>query len=248
MTALSGFRRRIRLQARPGTVWAELEDDFHHFRVVLGHDGALVTSVTGEAVRYPWQTCPFAYDELAPLVGMALSPSSTAVGRRLSARLNCTHQFDLAGLAVAHATRRRTERQYDVFVPDRDAAGRTRPVVRCDGVVVVEWDLRGREIAGPPPFSEVPLRGGSFLRWAEEVLDLDTAEAAIVLRRACEISWGRVQDLDTYDSAAPLAELMRGVCYTFQPSRAAGAARMKGTIRDFSDDADRLLARPWPGP
>src|SRR5207245_277647 len=105
-------------QSEQPMVSAELEDDFHHFRVTVAHDGARVTGVRGVGVRFPWSTCPLAADRLAPLVGMPLSVRSTAVGDVVSARDNCTHMFDLAGLAVAHAARVGARRQYDVVVAD----------------------------------------------------------------------------------------------------------------------------------
>src|SRR5207237_10898454 len=121
MTYPSGsYRRRIHVTASPdhAAVTAELEDDFHHFRVTVAHDGARVTGVRGEGVRYPWSTCPLAAAQLEPLFGMSLSTRSTAVGDVVSARDNCTHMFDLAGLAVAHAARDGDRRQYDITVSD----------------------------------------------------------------------------------------------------------------------------------
>src|SRR4051812_30672376 len=98
------YRRRITLDApAPGQVTAELEDDFHHFRVLLGHDGSVVTAVAGEAVRFPWTTCPSAASQLRGLVGTPLPTTASAIAAVLPARENCTHLYDLAGLALAHA-------------------------------------------------------------------------------------------------------------------------------------------------
>jgi hypothetical protein len=242
MTYPSGrYRRRIRLTASPtsGSVIAELEDDFHHFRVTVAHDGARVTGVGGAGVRFPWSTCPAAAAQLEPLVGMALSIRSTAVGDVVSARDNCTHMFDLAGLAVAHAARGGGRRQYDVVVSD-PVDGRRRATLDHDGERLLSWLVDRNTILEPLPFAGQALRGG-FLAWAEAALEPDTAEAAIVLRRACHIAHGRVQDLDVYDDAAPLLPIMSGACFTFQPERAPRALRMKGTIRDFTDAPERLL-------
>ncbi len=52
------YHRRIRATSSPGLVNAELEDDFHHFRVRLQHDGEKIVEIEGDAVRYPWTTCP----------------------------------------------------------------------------------------------------------------------------------------------------------------------------------------------
>src|SRR5690606_20541627 len=49
------YRRSLLIVTRePGVVVADLEDDFHRFRVVLEHDGARVTAVSGEGLRTPW--------------------------------------------------------------------------------------------------------------------------------------------------------------------------------------------------
>ena len=242
MTYPSGsYRRRIRMTASPdhAAVTAELEDDFHHFRVTVAHDGARVTGVVGAGVRFPWSTCPFAAERLEPLVGMPLSTRSTAVGDVVSARDNCTHMFDLAGLAVAHATRGGDRRQYDVAVSD-PIDHRRQATLDRDGEALLAWVVDDHTILEPSPFGGQALRGG-FLAWAEAALDPDTAEAAIVLRRACHIAHGRIQDLDVYDDASPLLPIMSGACFTFQPERAPGARRMKGTIRDFTAAPERLL-------
>ena len=220
-------------------VSAELEDDFHHFRVTVAHDGARVTGVRGVGVRFPWSTCPLAADRLAPLVGMPLSVRSTAVGDVVSARDNCTHMFDLAGLAVAHAARVGARRQYDVVVAD-PVDDRRQVTLDRDGEPLLAWVVDSHTILEPVPFRGQALRGG-FLAWAEATLDPDAAEAAIVLRRACHIAHGRIQNLDVYDDAGPLLPIMSGACFTFQPARAPVALRMKGTIRDFTDAPERLL-------
>lgn len=240
MTYPSGaYRRRILLTASSGEVRAELEDDFHHFRVTIAYDGANVSAIRGEGVRFPWATCPLAAGQLAPIVGMPLSIRSTAVGDVVSARDNCTHMFDLAGLAVAHAARGGDRRQYDVVVPD-PVDDRRQVTLDRDGEPLLSWAIDRHTILDPPPFEGRALRGG-FLAWAEEALDPETAEAAIVLRRACDIAHGRMQNLDVYDDARPLLAFMAGSCFTFQHERGELALRMKGTIRDFTDDPERLL-------
>jgi hypothetical protein len=238
------YRRRILVTASEDEVSAELEDDFHQFQVTVAHDGEHVTSVRGRGVRFPWTTCPLAAEQLAPLVGMPLSTRSTAVGDFVSARDNCTHMFDLAGLAVAHAARGGDRRQYDVVVPD-PVDGLRQVTLERDGKPRLSWRVDRQTILDPPPFAGRALRGG-FLAWAEEALDPETAEAAIVLRRACDIAHGRMQDLDIYDDARPLLEFMAGSCFTFQVGRGEDALRMKGTVRDFTDHPERLLLPPPP--
>lgn len=236
------YRRRIRLVALDAsTVVGDLEDDFHRFRVTLGHNGGRVTEVVGEALRYPWSECTGAVEPLGALAGMRLSPRSTAATEHADPRANCTHLFDLAGLAVAHAASGRDRRQYDAAVPERDERWRTRAELARDGESLLAWDVEGSTIVGPEPFAGVDLRRG-FRAWAERTLDADTAEAAIVLRRACAISHGRQHEWDSYPTAIHVGEFMLGSCHTFQPGRAEVAVRMKGTIRDFTDDPQGLLA------
>jgi hypothetical protein len=160
--------------------------------------------------------------------------------------------FDLAGLAVAHAVRGTPLRQYDAEVPF-GAVASAGSVVRLwrDGELALEWTFEGRKlganlgetvrpIVDPPSFADAPWKGG-FFEWADTTLPVEEAEAAIVLRRACEIGLGRGMDLDGVDRADELADLMRGVCYTMQPAVIGTSLRNKGTIRDFSDRPDALL-------
>lgn len=240
------YRRRIRLLTGPGgVVDGGLEDDFHHFTVRIHHDGAVVRSVEARAHRWPWTTCPDAAVPLRALEGTELSPRCLAIGAHADPRQNCTHMFDLAGLCIAHAARggaEGTTRQYDLEVPA--AAQHGRPTqVRCwrDGKLVHQWTLEGRRCVRPEPYASAPWRGG-FLRWADETLDPDAAESAIVLRRACDIGMGRGMDLDAVERADDLAPVMLGVCYTMQPAQIGVALRNTGTIRDFDSDPDALLA------
>jgi len=229
----------------PDLVEGGLEDDFHHFSVQLRHDGAVVLDVAAHAHRWPWTTCPDAAGPLRALEGMELSPRCLAVGDVDDPKRNCTHMFDLAGLCVAHAARGGdvgTARQYDVEIPMAAQAGRPTSV-RChrDGNLIHEWVLEGRRCVSPEPYASAPWRGG-FLRWADQTLDEDDAEAAIVLRRGCDIGMGRGMDLDAVDAAQEMEPMMLGVCYTMQPEQIRVALRNKGTVRDFDADAGGLLA------
>jgi len=209
--------------------------------VTLRHDGNTVLAADGESGRYPWTTCPAAVDPLQRVAGAQLTTRLSALGEHAPARENCTHLFDLAGLAIAHAARGgpAPTRTYDIAIEDREGT-RTHPEIRRDGQLVFRWDLAGRTLLGPPPFDGVRLRG-NFLAWAEATLDADDAEAATALRRACDISLGRVMDLDVFETADQLGETVRGTCHSFQPATIESAVRMKGQTRDFTADADALL-------
>ena len=206
----------------------------------MRHSGKRVTVVEGDAARFPWTTCPSAVEPLRALAGAELTTKLSVLGEHGVARHNCTHLFDLTGLAIAHAARGDNgTRVYDVAIDDRDG-DRTRPRLWRDGELVLKWELNGRQLIGPPPFDGVSLRGG-FIAWAEATLEPDEAEAASILRRACDISLGRVMDLDVFETAEMLGEQVHGTCHSFQPEMLAKAVRVKGQTRDFTEDADALL-------
>jgi Protein of unknown function (DUF2889) len=212
----------------------------------LRHDGERVTGVEARSRRWPWTTCPNAAVPLHAIEGMELSQRCLAVGDHADPHANCTHMFDLAGLAVAQAWRTihggSRRRQYDVEIP-RPAPGTSAIDVSLerDGEHLLTWQLDAGRCVSPAPFSDIPWRGG-FLRWADQQFEPEESESAIVLRRACDIGMGRGMDLDAVDRAEELGPLMSGVCFTMQPTQIQVALRNKGTIRDFDDDPGALLA------
>jgi hypothetical protein len=107
-----------------------------------------------------------------------------------------------------------------------------------DGKRLLEWQLDGGRIVGPPPWSDAT---GGFARWADATFDADTAEAAIVLKRACSIGMSRGIDLDSYPTLADMPGLSP-VCWSMQPERAPVAVRNRGLIRDYDADPDAMLA------
>lgn len=244
------YRRLIRLvRLDERTVWGGLEDDFHHFEVTLGHDGHRVTHISMEARRWPWATCPDAGANLELLVGMDLSDRATAVAAVADPHFQCTHQFDLAGLCVTHAARGTETREYEVELEIGPEV--SRPRLWRDGEMLHEWTLAGngmgRVLVEPPPFTDAPWKGG-FIRWADRSLAPLEAEAAIVLRRACDIGMGRGMDLEAITAADELAGIMTGVCYSMQPEIMPVAFRARGTIRDFGRHRDAMLRGRPPTP
>jgi len=177
---------------------------------------------------------------------MPLSDRCLAVGAWAPPRLNCTHMFDLAGLAAAHAGRHvaggADRRQYDVEIPFGAQFGGEHEVkVWRDRELAHTWTLDGRRCVAPAPFSEVTWRGG-FLHWADETFAPEESEPVIVLRRACDIGMGRGMDLDGFDRAEELRDEQGGICYTMQPAQMPVSLRMKGSARDWDDHPDDLLA------
>ncbi len=234
------YRRRIRLVGEEGRVRADLEDDFHRFALGLVHDGERVTRLEVEASRFPWQTCPEAARPLEALQGLALTPRCTEVARHTDPKRQCTHLFDLAGLAIAHAARGGDSLQYDLAIPDR-IDDRTEPTLARDGEALLHWQVRGVKIESPEPFAGRVLVGGGFLRWATEALDPATVEPVFLLWRACAISMGRAFDIAGAPSADTYASLAGGNCYSFLPEVVARARRHGPDVRDFTDRPEALL-------
>jgi hypothetical protein len=238
------FHRRHELRAVDAhTVIAGIEDDMHRFEIELHHDGARVVAIEGRAVRWPWIPCADAHEALGALVGLPLTTSPTAVGAWTAASAQCTHQFDLAGLAVAHAARTRrgapATRRYLAIVPDWQEPPYVGWLQR-DGVEVLRWHVDGTTITAPEPFRGVLLRG-RFIEWCETNLDDDLAEAAFVLRRALWMSPARHIDLEAF-AMVDEAMLKTGVCYATQPQRLALGRRNRNSLRDYGTRPDDLLA------
>ena len=245
------YRRRILVRATPtGAVVADLEDDFHHFRVTVRHNGEVVESVDAESIRWPWSTCPGAAVPLRALAGAPLTLRWTHAARWTNPALNCTHQFDAAAHAITHAARvagghSGNVRQYDVEVAALLARGDepARNRLWVDGRLALQWHMQpAREpLDMPAEFAGAPWRGG-FLRWADEHLEPDAAERACVLRRASDIGMGRGMPLDDIPVASQLPDSMRGVCHSLQPEIAPVAFRNVGSIRDFSSTPERIAS------
>lgn len=220
-----------------------LEDDQHYFTVRVEHDGTHVTAINSESVRAPWTTCPAAGAQLQALIGTPLSDRCVAVASRTRSDQHCTHQLDVVTLAVAHAARvvagGAGRRQYDVVVPFGLLDGQRHTVTLArDGATLLAWEVEGTHIVAPRPYSEA---SGGFARWANATLDADTAEAAVVLKRACSIGMSRGLDLDRYPTLADMPGL-RPLCWSMQPDRAPVAFRNRGLIRDHDARPDAMLA------
>lgn len=236
------FRRAIRLRSEPGSVSAEIEDDFHHFAVSLQHDGERVTEVRGRAYRHPWSRCPMAASALPAFRGLALTTDPTAAYRHLDPRLQCTHMFEVAALAVAHAARGMGERRYDISVTNA-VNGRSEAELLCDGVPVARWVLQDGVIVEPA--AQAGQRPAAYQSRALAALPPDEAEALLMLRRAVVLGGARGRDIDRYPTAA---ELPPGpVCFVYRPGVAEHAKRQYGSERDFSTGPGPLNKPPPSG-
>jgi hypothetical protein len=224
------YRRAIQIVAEPGRSVAEIEDDFHHFVVTVAHDGRAVTAVSGQAVRYPWSSCPMAGGALGVLAGLPLSTDPIAIYRFSDPLQQCTHMFEMAGLAVTQAARGLARRRYEAVVEDPED-GALLAELSCDGAPLLTWRLQDGVIVEPDAYAG--RRPGDFRTRNLGDLPHETAEAVLVLRRAVWLAASRTVDVDRFPTAADMGR--PGVCFSFQPHRAAGARRRLGSVRDFSN-------------
>lgn len=218
-----GCRRRVLVEPEPGRVRASVEDDFHHFIVEIEHRDGVIIDVKTQAPRYPWTTCPEAGRLLADkLCGLDLD-AAAALPDPLS---HCTHLYDLALIAAAHATEVRPT-TFSAFVGDA-VDGRRTTELRRDGAIVLDWPLEGDVIAGASALA------GRNLRQMRDWLPAEPPEiqeAARILRRTIFIAGGRGLPLDDLGDAT-FGRM--GACFTFHPERASSARRMRGSVRDFT--------------
>jgi len=221
---------------------AEVEDDHHHFRVEVEARDGVIARVSGTAVRRPWTMCALAVAELQKLVGAPLSEDPTAVLGYANIRLQCTHLFDLAGLAVAALGRGQVGlRRYDMTVTPL-SEGRWRAEIDRDDGLRHDWTVLLGEIAEPEALAGKSLKA-PFSDWARSWFDADGFEAALLLRRAIFVGKFRhLFDLDKRESAAE-GRYNIGGCFVLQPGRVADAKRIKGATTSFPLEGPGPLAR-----
>lgn len=242
------FCREIHVTVEPGRAVGELIDDFHHFRATVEHDGTRIRTVTGEALRIPWQTCAGAVNPLRRLDGQPLESTTRGVGRLAPSRLQCTHLYDAACIAAARAGRDAGSVSYRAIVPDR-VGGRASPTLHRNGEPFLAWEIDGYTVVGPAPFAGRALAGGDFASFAEEDLDAETCEAALILNRACMFSFGRALALDDCPRAIDVPGTSLGVCHTYSEAQGPLSFRIVGSARHIAeaDDARRASLAPTAG-
>lgn len=231
LDATPGFRRRFRIEPAPGRVVAAVEDDFHAMAVMLRHDGRVVTAVDAMMDRAPWTTCPGAAAVLQrAFEGAALADFATLGGKTQ----HCTHLYDLALLAAAHAGDSAAVR-YEVVTSDPDAAGLVASEIRRNGAVVLALRLEHDIVIEPAEASGMHL---FKLRPWIETLTPDLREAARILQWATLIAHGRTTPMELQSDASR----MPPNCFTFQPENAQKARRVGKSV-DFSESGAVPLGR-----
>jgi len=233
--------RRVLLQAHAGQCVAAVEDDFHHFIVTVRHDGQVVTDVQAQGLRTPWSLCAQAAELLPQLVGVPLRERTLLQLPSVDSKQQCTHQFDMAVLALSHALRS-GQREYLLTVTDPQDKQQQAQLWR-DGQLLLNWQLHRTAITSNDVFNGQDLRG--LMPWAEAQLDNDKLEALYVLRRAVMVSGGRIAKLSPFQNqlknAGQAMVRMAGACYVFQPGRAEQAQLSPDSIRvDLQDHSDLL--------
>ncbi len=224
-----GYRRRIAIEPAPGSVTAELEDDYHRMVVTLSHKDGVITAISSEMKRSPWTTCEGAMAVLQDtFVGKRLDDPSV---KRVKS-LNCTHLYDLASFCVAHASMP-DRLTFDIFTSDPvDGVVCTR--LYRNGERLLDWRLESGKFAKP---EEVAGKGLLEINgWLAEldVQDPALGEAARILRWASMIAGGRAISMPAGMSGSAIG--MVGTCHTFQPETAKLARRKPGADLDFSGD------------
>jgi hypothetical protein len=227
-----GFRRRLRITPWVKSVDAELEDDYHCMAVTLRHDGKSATAVEPIMHRAPWTICPGAIATLRQtFTGVALA-DFPARGEK---RENCTHLYDLAILAAAHAADH-SPLVYDILVSD-PIEGRRRAELWRNGTAVLGWVDAQYAIVEPAELAGMRL--DKMRPWIES-LDAQLQEAARLLQWGAILAHGRSRPLEDQSDARSIG-LDR--CYTFQSRRVSSAIRI-GAIRDFSVGTSQPLEKP----
>lgn len=231
-----GFRRRFVLSPEPFSVRGDVEDDYHCMSVTLHHDGKIVTAVEPVLTRAPWNTCPGAVSQLhKTFVGVALD----AFAARGLKTANCTHLYDLALLAAAHA--RKSELiTYDVLVAD-PIDGKRHAELRRNGSTLMTLVHVDSRIVEPSELKGATL--WTMRPWIES-LDPGLQEAARIFQWATILALGRTIPMEDQSDANSMPI---GRCYTFQPSVITEARRV-GEIRDFSIGNARLFDRSGDAP
>ena len=229
--AFTGYRRRVRILPHPGRVEVDMEDDAHRFGVSLDHDGTTITAVETRAPRFPWTTCPGAGVFLGErMTGVALADAA----RTDNQRDHCTHVYDLFVIAARHALD--TEPlTYDIRVSDPSETGRLAEIDR-DGETVLRWTFDDQTDVSQA------LRGDrrAFDAWTRK-LPHPLQEAGLLLRRGVMVSGTRFFDFPVGSAAAGVRHMI-GACFTYQAERAETALRVADTIRDFSNNPEKMLS------
>ena len=224
LAALPGFRRRFVVTPAPDRVTAAVEDDYHCMAVTLQHDGATILGIQAEMDRAPWTTCPGATAVVELTFAGAALTNAASLGQK---QANCTHLYDLAVLAAAHARDPKPLR-YDILASD-PIDGEVTAEIRRNGVAVLRIAHHDNVMTAPADIAGLAL---FKLRGWIETLSGAEQEAARLLQWGTILAHGRTTPMEAQSDASR----MPSNCYTFQPERKLAARRI-GQVLDFSRTA-----------
>ncbi len=233
------FRRRIRLSQNGDTVFGELEDSNHGFKVSILFDGETVKEINPEFPRIPFTTCSGAEQPLQALIGAAASSSPSYLNTLARPLENCTHLLDLTLLCISHRVGDDNTVVYDVEVKDQVAGVAELRIWRND-VLMHYWQAKDGAIISPEELNGRVLYKG-FSAWANQQFTALENESAFVLHKANLVAIGRFLDVDALAGNRAIDENQRVACYPYSPPRSSVAIRLSNTVRDFSHTTEELL-------
>lgn len=228
-------RRLIRVTGMPGVVEAHLADNFHEMRCRILHDGSVVTAIYGTAIRVPTSACPAATAVLQELEGIAINVPAADLYSGGQAQKHCTHLYDLAVLAIRHASLGLHDTHYEAIVPDEGDQPVTLTISR-NGAICHSWNVQNGSIQLPASLRGKTLDKG-FAAWAtRSFTDAEIFEAASILARTWLISIGRRYRMEMA-AGEPIAgnSEMLGRCFAYDATRAELARYSLGNSRSSSE-------------
>ena len=237
------FQRLIRITHVERVLTCELEDCSHAFKANVYHDGAHITDIKAETVRYPMTTCPGATEPLQAFIGLALGLTPIEYPASVKPKLNCTHLYDLVVLGLTQALAVTHPLLYDVIIPD-EQHGPTDITVWVNDQQKLKWQVKDWTITGPDDLVGKPLHKG-FMAWVTQYFQTDPVllNCALAAQKGYLVSHARRLD-HAKMQGTPLAadSHMMGVCFSAQPGVIERAQFMGDNYRDFTDSPEQLLA------
>ncbi|WP_022958310.1 DUF2889 domain-containing protein [Spongiibacter tropicus] len=234
------FRRRIALHRSEQRVEVELEDCSHAMRVCLTHNGEVITTVQGDVLRAPVNTCPSAPQALSEFVGKALHSDPGFFVKQVDARAQCTHLHDMTSLAAAQALCGAAQTQLDITVAD-ERDGIIEAEIAVNGRLVHYWQVRGRHIEQPAALQGRPLYKG-FIAWVLTQFEGQAQVCALALQRGVMVANARRWDMRAaYGQPADDFGPGKNVCYSYSEPRIHSARRNENSVRDFTHTPEELL-------
>lgn len=189
----------------------------------------------GAAIRIPTTGCPQAVTILRELEGRPIDVDGQTLYSGRQAFRHCTHLYDLAVIAIRHATLPQRSVVYDAIVPD-ETDGPVSISIRHDDRVVHRWLVREGIILEPYALLGRTLDKG-FAAWARDAFcQGDDLETAMVLARTWLIAIGRRYLKE--GSAGRLItgnDALHGRCFAYRLPETAKATYTAGLSRSSSD-------------